>query len=480
MRLTIAPRIFLALTLVSLVILTLNAAITRWNLQRGFFTYVAEQESRTVAAAVAELAEMYEAEGGWDSFKGNPRRWNTLLRDNSERPAPKRQPGLSRPPPQGKEPPPPGARPHDPLGLGWRISLVDADRNLIVGRGLDIGSSRSVPVVVDNVTAGYVLIAPDRQLANPIDRNFLAEQERSIYLIAIAALIFAAAISAVLARQLTRPIRSLASGARSITAGQYDTRIPAARNDELGDLARDFNQLSETLEANRAARRQWVADIAHELRTPLAILRGELDAIEDGVRPYGAKTQTSLQAETSRLSKLVDELHDLSVYDEGDPHIRRDRLDVAALLGDVLESAKNRLRKAGIESSSEFSNEKIIMLGDETRLERLFTNLVENTLRYTDAPGKLIVKCAKKDGYVVIEFADSSPGVPDDAMGKLFDRLFRVDGSRDRNTGGSGLGLSICKAIVESHGGTIDAVSSQMGGLLIRVLLPTIDPTESV
>ena len=142
----------------------------------------------------------------------------------------------------------------------------------------------------------------------------------------------------------------------------------------------------------------------------------------------------------------------------------------------MLENSQKRLQDAGIKLSIELADD-VEVLADATRLEQLFTNLVENTLRYTDARGSLSVTCAMGSGTVDIEFADSSPGVPDQAMGRLFDRLFRVDLSRSRNTGGSGLGLSICKAIVDAHGGTIQALHSNDGGLLIRIRLPQAHPT---
>ena len=464
MRITIGTRIFLALTLVSLVILTLNAVVTRWNFERSFLEYIAQQEANTVRDAASDLAELYRIDGGWASLQGKPRRWNDLLRPDGRRPAPERRPGPEQ---RLGGPPPP-----DPLELGRRISLVDADGELIAGPTVKRDADRSVPILVDGQTVGYVTIAPRRQLSNPADQNFAREQERSIYVIAAVALIIAALISAVLARQLTRPIRALASGARSITAGRYDTRIPAAHGDELGDLAGDFNQLAETLEKNRLSRQRWVADIAHELRTPLAILRGELDAIEDGVRSFDATTRKSLQAEVARLTKLVGDLHDLSVYDEGVLEYQSERVDIGALLGVVLENAENRLRDAGIELTRQLPNETANVLADPTRLEQLFTNLLENTVRYTDSPGSLHVVCTVDSKMVDLQFADSAPGVPDRSLGQLFDRLFRVNTSRSRDSGGSGLGLSICKAIVDAHGGTIQAMNSDAGGLLIRVRLP--------
>jgi two-component system sensor histidine kinase BaeS len=471
MRLTSAPRRFPALTVVSLVILTLNAAFTRWNFERGFLEYVASQEAETISGAAAELATLYQSDGDWEAFRRNPRRWNDFLRDSSNQRLPEPRPGPRQRP--GRPPPP------DPLDLGRRISLLDADGEAVIGPPGDRGSIGSVPILLDDAIIGYVTIAPRHELTDEIDRNFAREQKRSIYLIAAAALLLAAAISALLARQLTQPIRALASGARAISAGRYDTRITAARNDELGDLASDFNQLAQTLEKNQQSRQQWVADIAHELRTPLAVLRGELDAIEDGVRTFDAATRQSLQAEVARLTKLVSDLHDLSVYDEGGLDYQSESVDIGALLRRIAANSKNRLQDAGIELTEQLPDDAVRVLADASRLEQLFANLIENTIRHTDAPGSLFISCTVGSENIEIGFADSTPGVPEHTLGRLFDRLFRVETSRSRHSGGSGLGLSICKAIVDAHGGSIQAMGSDANGLLIRVTLPLAPATGS-
>lgn len=468
MRISIATRIFLALTLASVVILTLSAVVTMWNFQRGFLDYVAKHEANTLSGAAADLADMYRDDGSWESLRDNPRRLNDVLRPDDRRARSDRREGSAH---QRA-----GASPPDLSELGRRISLLNSDHELIVGRGGD--SDPSVPILVNSQIIGYVTLSPRRELTRPADRNFSRKQETSIYLIAAAALLFAAVISAVLARQLTQPIRALASGAHSITAGHFDTRIPAAHNDELGDLANDFNRLAETLEKNRESRQRWVADIAHELRTPLAILRGELDAIEDGIRPFDASTRASLQSEVARLSKLVGDLHDLSVYDEGAFNYHREPVNLGNLLATTIENAEKRLQDVGIAVTSDLADD-IEILADGARLEQLFTNLIENTIRYTDSPGTLAVTCAVGNDVVDIGFADSAPGVPADALDRLFDRLFRVDYSRNRDSGGSGLGLSICKAIVIAHQGTIEAADSDAGGLLIRVRLPMTDQSEA-
>lgn len=475
MRMTIGTRIFVALTAVCVLILTLNAAITRWSFQRGFLEYIAEQELDTINTAAMNLATAYQEAEGWDAIRDDPRRWRDLLRSSSRQPSGGRRPG-PRQSPGG----PPGGPPHDdPFDLTRRISLIDASGGVVTGKHSPAESARTVPVVVDDITVGYVSIEPRRQLTDQIDQEFAKEQERSIYVIALAALVLAALISALLARQLTRPMRSLAAGARAISDGEYNTRIPEVRNDELGDLAHEFNELAVTLEKNRVARRQWVTDIAHELRTPLAILRGELDAIEDGVRTFDAASQKSLQDEISRLMRLVGELHDLTVYDEGGQNYHLENFNIVAVLGDVLASSKNRLVDAGIDLISDLPDNHIAVFADATKLERVFLNLVENALRYTDAPGRLHVMCRESDDSVIIEFADSAPGVPSGKLARLFDRLFRVDESRSRNTGGSGLGLAICKAIVNTHYGDIEASTSKYGGVLIRLRLPTADSAKA-
>lgn len=292
MRITIATRIFLALTLVSLVILTLNAAITRWSFQRGFPEYVAEQELDTINEAARSLATAYQEAGSWDEIRDDPRSWRDLLRDSSGQLQGRPPLSSGGPPgglPDGRRGRPPGGPPlGDPLEFTRRILLTDASGGVVIGRHDPGDATSAVPVIVDDITVGYVNIAPRQQLTDRVDQRFAREQGRSIYVIALTALVLAALISAILARQLTRPIRSLAAGARAISDGEYNTRIPEVRDDELGDLAHEFNELAVTLERNRVARRQWITDIAHELRTPLAILRGELDAIEDGIRTFDA------------------------------------------------------------------------------------------------------------------------------------------------------------------------------------------------
>ena len=496
MRLRIGSRIFFAVALTSIATLVVNAAVTRWSFQQGFLSYIEAQEAEQIATTVDALAALYAADSGWQALRGDRQRWHTLLRANGPRLAHRPRPSAAegdrsgnRPgerPREGRPPPPRGGGPragrppppHDPRDVGRRFALVDTAGTRVVGGNPVEERARAYPVNVDGLVVGTLLVERLPNLSAPGDQNFAREQRNTAYLTLAIAVLIAAGLSAFLARQFTRPIRSLAAGAHAISDGKYETRIPVDRQDELGDLARDFNQLSETLQENRKSRQRWTADIAHELRTPLSIVRGELDAIEDGVRPFNETTLKSLQAEVGRLGTLVSDLRELADSDEGRLTLSTEPLDVVALLRATVGAAEPRLKDAGLMLVDEIPDTAIHIDADAVRLEQLFGNLIENSLRYTDSPGRLAVSCEIQGNEVVIDFRDSAPGVPDHAMPSLFERLYRVEESRSRQTGGSGLGLSICEAIVEAHNGNIAATHSDLGGLCVSLRFPLSESTS--
>jgi two-component system, OmpR family, sensor histidine kinase BaeS len=227
-----------------------------------------------------------------------------------------------------------------------------------------------------------------------------------------------------------------------------------------------------TLEKNEKARRQWVADISHELRTPLAVLRGEIEALMEGVRTVSPEAIRSLHAEVLRLHRLVDDLHQLALSDLGALTYRKEELDLADALRESIETCRGAFISKGVDLISDISGTQgITIFADRERLLQLFSNLLDNSLKYTDSKGELKVRLSSDSDRVVVEFEDSAPGVPEDEVGKLFDRLYRVEGSRNRASGGAGLGLAICRNIVEAHAGTIAAYPSSLGGVLVRVIL---------
>lgn len=218
-------------------------------------------------------------------------------------------------------------------------------------------------------------------------------------------------------------------------------------------------------------RRDFMADISHELRTPLAVLRGELEAIQDGVRKFTPETVASLQAEVGTLTKLVDDLHQLSMSDEGALAYQKAPVDLIPLLEVAGGAFRERFASRGLKLQFSLPD-SITVFGDRDRLMQLFNNLLENSLRYTDSGGSLQISAGQRDKTVRLTFADSAPGVSDDQLQKLFERFYRTEGSRNRASGGSGLGLAICLNIVEAHNGRIIAAHSPFGGVSITVELP--------
>jgi two-component system sensor histidine kinase BaeS len=274
-----------------------------------------------------------------------------------------------------------------------------------------------------------------------------------------------------LARLLVTPLLRITDATHRLSGGDYDVRIPVLGQDELGRLSHDFNQLAQALAQHERLRRSFMADMSHELRTPLAVLKGELEAIEDGVRASTPATLASLRSEVDTLTKLVDDLFDLSLSDVGALRYRMAEVDVGELLEVALTAFSVRFSERGLKVEQRIAS-PLPILADEGRLQQLFNNLLENCARYIDQGGTLRIRCNVIDSNAVIELEDSGPGVPPDIIPHLFERFFRVESSRTRAQGGAGLGLAICRNIVAAHGGSITATQGQLGGLLVRVRLP--------
>jgi two-component system sensor histidine kinase BaeS len=278
-------------------------------------------------------------------------------------------------------------------------------------------------------------------------------------------------LAAGLAYWLTRRVRALVHTTNALIRGDYTARLAPRGHDELAQLARDFNTLAATLAAAQEARRHWIADIAHELRTPLSVLRGEIESLQDGVRPLNQDNVASLAHETERLARLVEDLHTLSLSDLGALTYYREPVDLADVLTDAVSPWRREAEERGFALTLDIEEDTTVF-ADETRLAQVFANLMQNSLRYTDAPGKIAVALTREDNRAVVEWHDSAPGVADEDLSRLTERLYRVEASRSRAGGGTGLGLAIARAIVEGHGGTLTAAASPLGGLGITLTLP--------
>jgi two-component system sensor histidine kinase BaeS len=459
-------KLFLAIAGANAALAVAAYLLFSWSFDRGVVEYLHRTDQARLDGLVATLAAGYGRSGGWGWLVDDRARWSDFTRDALGVPRSSRRPAGEE-----SERPAPTPTGDYPLTFDLRLLLFGEARQLLIGRAELAPDAVLKPVEWDGRVVGYLGYVPRPQRVVAIERAVSEQQNPRFAAIALGMLVAALALGAGLAHWLTRRTRAVARGTAALIQGDYDVRLEAAGHDELAQLARDFNELAATLAANRRARQQWIADIAHELRTPLAVLRGEIEALQDGVRPLGQASLGSLAQEVAQLGRLVEDLHLLSLSDLGALDHHKEPIDLAETIGDVVDAQRRALAERGIEVSLRLERGARI-LGDGARLGQVFGNLLQNTLRYTDSPGRLAIGLRRADGRVVIDWQDSSPGVPEQDLPRLTERLFRVDTSRSRANGGSGLGLAIASAIVEAHDGKLVARASPLGGLWWEISFP--------
>jgi two-component system sensor histidine kinase BaeS len=500
LRVSIGHRLFAAFLLSMLAVAATGIALMRHNVMRSFSEYAANIELDRLDELSRDLGQRHAKAGGWGFLPGQGARraWIGLELARLQQlrslpgaaPAPPQPPAPPRPPalvatsamPAGAAPlpplPPPPVPPAPPappadlpgagvdqLGLPERITLLDAAGHYLAGRvaGSEAGEQR--PVQAGGMTVGYLRVARVMRPGDALAAAFLDQLKAGLLAIVLASLVLSALAAVLLAAHFRQPIRRLAAGAQALAAGRFDTRLVAGRSDELGELAHHFNQLAQRLDTMESSRRQWVADTSHELRTPLAVLRAQLEAIEDGVRSADPATVAAMLRQVLALNKLIDQLYALARADVGALDCQRAPLDVWALACDTAGSFAERLRAAALALEIGAAPPAAPVLGDADQLRQVFANLFENAARYTAAGGRVALHARAIDGRFSIVIEDSAPGVPDDALARLGERFYRVDAARSRAQGGAGLGLALCRRILDAHGAGLAFDRSPLGGL---------------
>jgi two-component system sensor histidine kinase BaeS len=471
MRLGIRQKLFLAFATTAGLVVGALLLWHHWSFHYGFLAYVNQAELVKLDALRDDLEASYAENASWD-FVDERERWlaHVFIRAGGGPDTPRASPWHDRRPDSPHRAASSGRRDHS-FGISERLSLHDAAVRLLAGARQTKPHGARRDIRYDGNIVGYLELAPIEALSDRPELQFAAQQRDALYVAAIGILVVAAVAAAIFARSLAAPIGELARGTHALAEGRYETRIALEQRDELGRLAEHFNALAQTLERNREARKQWVADISHELRTPIAILRAELEALEDGVRPLDTSAVRSLSAEVARLGSLVDDLYELARSDAGALTYSKQVIDLGSVLDETVAAFRERYDAARLSLEMRRAGEAPV-LADADRLRQLFANLLENSLRYTDAHGAVRISESLERGRVRVTVEDSAPGVPDEALEHLFDRLYRVDPSRSRETGAAGLGLAICAGIVKAHGGTIAARHSPLGGVAIDLELP--------
>jgi two-component system sensor histidine kinase BaeS len=513
---TLRVKLFLAIAGAHLVLVAAVYLIYSWSFESSLSDYVTRTEQARLSPMVAQLAEGYRAHGNWNWLIEDQEHFRDMLREvlgwRAGKPGvvavpPASATGVTVPRavtigPQGIEgiklpvrpepqlpqqanlprservPSRDTTGPLPPLTIDWRVMLFDASDKVLIlspfGVPQDPKLAVKLPIRVDNEVVGYLGYVPRLQLVQSLESSTRKQQLDRIKVIGLGMFATVLIIAWLVALWLSRRLKVLGQGATALARGDYSTRIRAHGHDELARLAGDFNHLAEALEAAQRGRQQWIADIAHELRTPLTALRAEIEAVQDGVRPLTQASIASVAQEVQRLTRLVEDLRLLTLSDLGALTYRKQPMDLEEAISDALAVGRAAIEQKHLQVQTQLAA-GVMVDADPDRLAQVFGNLLQNTLRYTSAPAALKVTVAVEGREACIDWEDSAPGVTDADLPRLTERLYRVDASRSSTSGGSGLGLAIVQAIVQAHGGRMQALHSRLGGLHWRIWLPLSD-----
>ena len=480
----IQNKLFATFVVFSLLLVAISLGLVQLGLNKGMMDYVNAREKQAMQPAVEQLQSLYERYGDWEALRGNHRLFQQIIgsalnesgilpegpmgrNDRPRRPPPRDgRPPPRREPPPGQGGPRPGKRP-TPGPVSHAI--LDADKNLIIGHYPSDRQMMFSEIIVDETIVGYLSVTKRTKLVEEYELSFVEQLQKYIWLIGAGLVFISALLTLPLSRHLTRPLRHITANMRNLATGHYAVPQAPKRDDELGILSRDVNELAKTLQQNQQARQRWLADVSHELRTPVAVLQAQMDAMLDGIRPLDKEQLESASEEVQQLQRLIDDLHELARTDLGEQRYRKIDFDLCERIPKWLERHKGPLSDRGIKLTFESNASSVNFYGDPHRLQQLFDNLLSNTEKYATGADQVSVILSANEQSVTIKVEDNGQGVPTESLPLLFDHLYRVEKTDEALPAGSGIGLAICKKIVEAHNGEIEPFQSTLGGLGISI-----------
>lgn len=361
---------------------------------------------------------------------------------------------------------------------GTAILVADA-------RGRIVGDSRYTPApgpppanwaeypLVDagGLSVGTLYVSGARTIQEMFRSRLQESLRLLLYVGSAVGLLVALGVSSAVAGMIASPVRQMSELVRSTAQGDFTRRMELTRHDELGDLADAFNRMSAELDTAFQRQRNLVADTAHELRTPLTNVRGYLEALQDGVMD-SSEALPVVREEVGLLQRIVEDLQVVAVAESGNLSLQLRTIAVPELLSGALSGQSRALQAAGVSLVLELSPDLPEVIADPQRVGQIVSNILHNALRYTPAGASIAVGANVRESAVEISIQDSGEGIPPEQLPHIFDRFYRVDPSRSRGTGGSGLGLTIARLLAESQGGTISAENVAGGGSRFAFTLP--------
>lgn len=446
---SLRSKLILTHTLVVIMAVSLVSIIANLSLDR-YFRSLAETQARDAAGTLAPIfARCYAEE----------HTWNHALRSCVPRGQLRNQ-GI----------------------LGVRRMLIANDKSLVLFDSQDSllesvllpqeFEKFSAPIIVDGKRIGIVAVEPNNRNFGPAEQQFLRLMRRTVFLASLGALALALLVSTFFSSGLTRSLRLLTGASYRLAQGDRSAQVPAHQQDEVGELSRAFNTLSSELAHSEHIRRQMVADIAHELRTPLSVMQLELESLEDGVTQFTPDALGSLHEEVDLLNHLIDDLRTLSLADAGQLPLHLESLPVPQIAERIHTRFSGPAREKQITLGLEAAPELPAVRADAARLHQVIGNLMNNALRYTPSGGLITVAIHAAPSEIIFEVRDTGSGFDPVDAAAIFERFYRTDKARTRDTGGSGLGLAIVRGLTQAMGGRVWATSNPAQGSAFFVALP--------
>ncbi|HED03636.1 MAG TPA: HAMP domain-containing histidine kinase [Candidatus Fraserbacteria bacterium] len=448
-----------------LVVLGGATLIGRHLMQIEIGRYVSAKHRQTAMSIAPVLADFYQSHDGWSGISG----------PEGVGPLPSRRQGKPFP----KLPPNSLKLQFRPLILHQRLIVADSRGNVLadsmrtlVGQVLNAAElAKSAPITVGGQTVGYLLVGAKSSIeAGSLESLFRRRLTSILLLSGGLAGLLALLLGGAIAARWVGALRSMRAAAHKIASGEFSGRVAANRRDELGQLARELNTMAEQLQKAQRLRRQTVADIAHELRTPLAVIQGNLEAMAEGMIPLNTERIRSIHEEALLLTRLVEDLRTLSLAEAGELSLKLAPLPLDPWLRALLQSLQSGLKAKQLSLTTEIAP-GLVGLADAQRLRQVLLNLLSNAIQHAPAGGQIELRVCSQGSQILLEVSDNGVGIPPEELPHLFDRFYRGRRSRLR-PGSTGLGLAIAKALVEAHGGRIWAKSAAGQGTTFALSLP--------
>jgi len=352
-----------------------------------------------------------------------------------------------------------------------RVVLFDSD-GVELGKLVDEREfNKGYPIVVDEEKVGMLLLRdPIISTVNSLEEQFVKSMNQAIVYASLVTVFFACLVGFLLSKQISKRLLLLREGVRLVTEKNYSHRLSIDSRDEIGDLAKAFNEMVSKIQYDEKVKNQLITDVAHELRTPLTTLRGKLEMMQNSSEVIDQKEILILNDEVLRLSKLINDLQDVSMLQDNRLPMNMAIVSVHSVLEHVTSLFSWELDEKEINLKMNLQATEDEIIGDRNRLIQVFINLISNGIRYLDKDEKnIVINSYNKDETIVVEIADNGKGIDEDNAGIVFERFYRGDPSRARSSGGTGLGLAIVKGIIEAHQGSVHVTSTVDEGTVFSI-----------